>query len=152
MKKLLLGLATLVSAPLSAQQAAAPAQTAPAAPTAAPVTGPAAPITQAPSAPARPSMTTGSGAITTRAPATTPGEVAAIVAREFPAYDRDRNGALTPPEFETWMVRLKTIADPTLTPQAPHLRTWLGAAFQQADADRSRSVTLAELTGFLSPA
>ena len=84
-------------------------------------------------------------------PATSAGEVAAIVAREFPAYDKDANGGLSAKEFDDWMVKLKAIADPTTRADAPSTRTWLGAAFAQADLDKSRSVTLAELTGFLSP-
>jgi hypothetical protein len=78
--------------------------------------------------------------------------VAAIVAREFPAYDKDANGGLSAKEFDDWMVKLKAIADPTTRADAPSTRTWLGAAFAQADLDKSRSVTLQELTGFLSPA
>ena len=201
MNKLLLATATLIAAPLSAQQTASPTQTpsapaatapttaqppvaAPAGPTATPapvattstpapvasastaqssvvaqakptpapapqpvVTARATPVAPAPSGPA---MTSGAGAITAT-PATTPAQVAAIVAREFPAYDKDRDGALTTAEFGDWMLKLKTIADPTLQPTAPATRTWLGAAFAQADADRSRAVTLAELTGFLTP-
>ena len=96
---------------------------------------PAAPATAAPVAPA---------------PAAT-AEVTAIVAREFPAYDKDRDGALSRAEFADWMVKLKTIADPATRADAPSTQTWLGAAFAQADADKSKSLTLVELTGFLVP-
>ena len=123
--KLLLAAATLLAAPVSAQTVPSAGQTAPL---------PAAPV-----------------ATTTPRPATSAGEVAAIVAREFPAYDKDANGGLSAKEFDDWMVKLKAIADPTVKADAPSTRTWLGAAFAQADLDKSRTVTLAELTGFLSP-
>jgi hypothetical protein len=89
-------------------------------------------------------------ATTVAKPATTTPEVAAVVAKEFPAYDKDRSGTLSAAEFAEWMVRLKAIADPSVTADAPSTRTWLGAAFAQADADKSRSVTEAELNGFLA--
>lgn len=125
MMKLLLAAATLVAAPVSAQQTVVPAQN---------------------------GVTSGSGAITTTPPAATATEVASIVAREFPSYDRNRDGSLNPSEFSEWMVKLKTIADPSVRADAPSTKTWLNAAFAQADADKSRSLTLGELTGFLSPA
>ncbi|WP_375427016.1 EF-hand domain-containing protein [uncultured Sphingomonas sp.] len=134
MRKLLLAAATLFVAPASAQTAAS---VAPPVPTPSPV----APMTSAP-------VPTTNGP----RPATSAGEVASIVAREFPAYDKDANGGLSAKEFDDWMVRLRAIADPTVTADAPSTRTWLGAAFAQADIDRSRLVTLQELTGFLSPA
>ncbi len=137
MKKLTLAAAMLAAAPAFAQTAAPVGQVTPAAP--APVTTPSPPVVATP-APVAPR------------PATGPAEVAAIVAREFPAYDKDANGGLSAGEFGSWMVRLKAIADPTVTADAPSTKTWLGAAFAQADLDKSRSVTLQELTGFLSPA
>lgn len=139
MKKLLLAAATLVVAPVSAQTVAPAAQTAPAPLPASAAPSPAAPATSAPVP------------TTTPKPVTSAGEVAAIVAREFPAYDKDANGGLSAKEFDDWMVKLKAIADPTTRADAPSTRTWLGAAFAQADLDKSRTVTLAELTGFLSP-
>lgn len=149
MKKLILLAATLAASPLSAGQVASPAQPAPAA-SPPPATIAAPPATAPRTAPAGPSVTTGAGAITP-IPATSPTEIGAIIAREFPAYDKDRSGALTPGEFGDWMVKLKTIADPTVRADAPATRTWLGAAFMQADADRSQAVTLTELAGFLTP-
>ncbi|PAX09402.1 calcium-binding protein [Sphingomonas lenta] len=124
MRKFLLAAATLVAAPVSAQQATAPAQN---------------------------GVTSGAGSITT-APVATSADVASIVAREFPSYDRDRDGSLNQNEFGEWMVKLKTIADPNVRADAPSTKTWLNAAFAQADSDKSRSLTLGELTGFLSPA
>lgn len=138
-KQISLGALGLIASIASAQQATTSAQTAPVpvAPAAVPIAPATATPVPLPTAPAP-------------RPATTNTEVATIVAREFPAYDRDANGGLSPGEFDRWMVRLKTIADPTVTADAPSTRTWLGAAFAQADLDRSRSVTLAELTGFLT--
>lgn len=134
MTKLLFAVATLVAAPLSAQQVLPPAQNA--------VTSGSGTITTAPPAAAAPSAP----------PAATAVEVASIVAREFPAYDRDRDGSLNQAEFGDWMLKLKTIADPSLRADAPATKTWLNAAFAQADTDKSRLLTLGELTGFLSPA
>ncbi|WP_375403714.1 EF-hand domain-containing protein [uncultured Sphingomonas sp.] len=130
MKKLTLAAAMLAAAPAAAQ-ITTPAPVVPSPTSAAP----------APTVPPP----------TTPRPATNAGEVAAIVAREFPAYDKDASGGLSPDEFGGWMVRLKAIADPAATADAPSTKTWLGAAFAQADLDKSQSVTLAELTGFLSP-
>lgn len=150
MKKLLLGAAALVAAPLSAQQPTAPPQTAPTPDaTVATTAGPPATVPAQPLAPASPATATGAGAVTA-APATSPAEVASIVANEFPGYDRNRDGALDQAEFGDWMLKLKTIADPASTANAAASKTWVNAAFAQADSDRSRSLTLGELTGFLS--
>ena len=144
MKKLLFAASVLASAPLSAQAPAAPAQTAPA-----PVAMPATTAPPPAAAPQQPAMTTGAGAVTTAPPAA---EVAGIVSREFPSYDRNRDGTLDQGEFGTWMVKLKTIADPASTANAAAVKTWVNAAFAQADQDKSRTLTLGELTGFLTPA
>jgi hypothetical protein len=82
------------------------------------------------------------------APQPTP--LAEIVDQEFAAYDKDGDGRLSQPEFATWMVALKTAADPATRADSPATAKWVGAAFAQADKDRSRSLTQAELTGFLS--
>ena len=135
MKKMLFSMTVLLCSPLSAQQAASPVQTAPASAGPAATTTAAAPATQP---------------TPLQRPAATSTEVASIVAKEFPAYDKDASGALSQNEFGEWMVRLKTIADPNTRPDAPATKTWVNAAFAQADADRSRSLTLGELTGFLA--
>lgn len=83
-------------------------------------------------------------------PAATGAEVASIVDGEFPAYDGDHDGRLSQAEFAAWMVALKTVSDPSTRADAPAVRQWVGAAFAQADADGSRSLTRAELTGFLT--
>lgn len=162
MKKLLLTTAALVAAPLSAQQPATPVETAPA-PAAAstsiappPAAVPAQPVEAAPAQPvapvpvtAQPAIATGAGTIA-RTPAAGSTEVAGIIAREFPAYDKNADGALDTAEFGDWMLKLKSIADPTSTVNAEANKTWVNAAFAQADADKSHSLTLGELTGFLS--
>lgn len=142
-KHLVLGAAGLIASVVSAQQATSPAQTTsvPVAPAPNPVASTPVPVASAPVPLAQMPR-----------PATTSGEIATIVAREFAAYDKNADGGLSAAEFGDWMVKLKTIADPSVTADAPSTKTWLGAAFAQADLDRSRSVTLAELTGFLSPA
>lgn len=77
-------------------------------------------------------------------------QVAQVVGQEFPTYDTDRNGSLDRTEFSNWMITLKKMSDPTASTDSPASQSWAGAAFAQADADRSKSVSQAELTGFLS--
>lgn len=122
-----------------AAQAATPQPAPVVQPAPAPVASPVPPATTAPVATPAPAP-----------PAPAP-DVPAIVAREFPAYDKDRDGSLSRAEFADWMVRLKTIADPSTRADAPSTQTWLGAAFAQADADKSKTLTVVELTGFLLP-
>lgn len=129
MRKLLLLAAVAAPAASTAQMTETPPRTAPA-----PAATPAVTAAQAAAAP------TGSA------------EVAGIVSREFPSYDKNGDGTLDAAEFGDWMVKLKTIADPASTANAAAVRTWVNAAFAQADADRSKSLTLGELTGFLIPA
>lgn len=145
MKKLLLGVSTLAAAPVLAQQPAPLAQTAPAPVPTVPVTATPAPIVPAQPASAQPALAQPAPV----QPAAAGTEVASIVAREFPSYDRDRDGSLNQSEFAEWMIRLKTIADPASTANEAATKTWVNAAFAQADADRSRLLTLGELTGFL---
>lgn len=123
----LIGFTAQAVAPSTAPQPAAPVQTAPVPAVAAPSTSAPAPVAPTP-----------------------PAEVATIIAQEFPAYDKDRDGALSQNEFGEWMVKLKTIADPASTANEAATKTWVNAAFAQADTDRSKSLTLGELTGFLS--
>ena len=49
-----------------------------------------------------------------------------------------------------WMVALKTKTDPATKPDAPETKKWVSAAFAQADADKNKSLTKAEVTGFLT--
>ncbi len=77
-------------------------------------------------------------------------QVAAVVSKEFPSYDKNKDGVLSATEFDAWMVALKMASDPATTANAPATRTWLTQAFAQADTDKNRKVSKAELTGFLS--
>lgn len=149
LKHVLLGAAALIGAPAVAQQAATPAQTAPAPVTEAPITS--APATAAP-APAQTAPTTTSAPAQTSAaqPAASGDQVAAVVDKEFPSYDKDTDGALSQNEFSDWMVKLRSLADPSTQADAPATKTWVNAAFAQADTDKSKSLTKQELTGFLS--
>lgn len=87
---------------------------------------------------------------TTSQPAASRDQVTQIVDAEFPTYDKNTDGNLDQAEFASWMVTLKTASDPTTSATSAETRTWVGAAFAQADKDKSKSVTKTELTGFLS--
>lgn len=162
-KSMMLAGAVLCAAPVMAQQTSTatpgntvptPVQsTAPAAPSAsAPMTAQAAPAAPVASTdPAQPAPTTPtSGSATASAPATSASQVAQVVDKEFASYDKDGNGTLSASEFDAWMVALKQASDPATKATDPAVVKWNQAAFAQADADKSKSVSKAELTGFLS--
>jgi hypothetical protein len=137
-RTLLCSTALLIAAPSIAQTASAPAspqQAAPAAP-AAPAQDPAQTTTDA--QPAQPAT----GATT----------VAAIVDSEFPAYDADKSGQLEKVEFSKWIVALKDqelkSTGKTLPPA--EVTAWADGAFVTADADKSTTITKAELVTYLS--
>ncbi|MBD8677260.1 EF-hand domain-containing protein [Sphingomonas sp. CFBP 13720] len=158
MKRILLASAVLMSTPAFAQDAApaqttvAPAQTVPGAPaTTAPeeasdVIGatPAAPATQ-------PDPATQTAQTTAEAgqPATGT-QIAQIVEAEFPKYDKDGKGQLTERQFGEWMVALRSASEPEVTADKPEVKAWVKQAFASADADKSKAVSKAELTQFLS--
>ncbi|WP_010186148.1 EF-hand domain-containing protein [Sphingomonas sp. PAMC 26605] len=73
-----------------------------------------------------------------------------IINREFAGYDKDGDGVLNAAEFDAWMVALKKASDPTTDASAPETKSYLAKAFAQADADKSKTVSKAELTAFLS--
>ncbi|PTS83874.1 calcium-binding protein [Sphingomonas sp. HMWF008] len=77
-------------------------------------------------------------------------QVADVVTKEFPSYDKNGDGTLSAKEFDTWMVALKTASDPSTKATAPATKTWLNQAFAQADTDKNKKVSQSELTGFLS--
>ena len=77
-------------------------------------------------------------------------QVADVVTKEFPSYDKNGDGNLSAKEFDTWMVALKTASDPSTKATAPATKTWLNQAFAQADTDKNKKVSQTELTGFLS--
>lgn len=80
---------------------------------------------------------------------TPPTQVAAIVSREFPAYDSNRNGALEAEEFAAWMAALKVRA-PDAKPGDKPSAMWSTACFNKADADKSKSVSPVELASFFN--
>lgn len=73
-----------------------------------------------------------------------------IINAEFGSYDKDGDGVLNAAEFAAWMVALKKVSDPTTDSASPAMNTYLAQAFAQADADKSKTVSKAELTAFLS--
>ncbi|WP_294201145.1 EF-hand domain-containing protein [uncultured Sphingomonas sp.] len=143
MKYAFLGAAMMVSAPVLAQVTPAPAQTTPAAPQAAPATS------------ADPAQTAQPATSTEAAPAggqvqATGSQIAQVVDTQFPTYDKDGDGKLNKAEFAQWMVALKSQTDPSTKAEAPATKKWVGSAFAQADADKDKTVSKTELTGFLS--
>lgn len=77
-------------------------------------------------------------------------QVADVVTKEFPSYDKNGDGNLSAKEFDTWMVALKTASDPSTKAANPATKTWLNQAFAQADTDKNKKVSQTELTGFLT--
>ena len=75
----------------------------------------------------------------------------AIIASEFPTYDKDANGALSRVEFDTWLTALKEKSGDT-TMKPADKTSWLKTAFTTADKDKSKGVSLAELTDYLTAA
>jgi hypothetical protein len=75
----------------------------------------------------------------------------AIIASEFPTYDKDSSGALSRAEFDTWLVALKEKSGDTAMKPADKT-TWLKTAFTTADKDKNKGVSLTELTDYLTAA
>lgn len=73
-----------------------------------------------------------------------------VLAQQFPTYDKDANGSLSQVEFAAWLGEMKTAQNPEkLTPE--QISKWANDSFAKADKDKSKSVTVAELQGFLVP-
>jgi hypothetical protein len=108
----------------------------------APPEAPAAPMGAAQSTQSTPPAET-----TTPAPAAAPAptSIEQIVSTDFPTYDADKSGDLNKSEFSAWMVAAKAQSGAA----APD-KQWLTDAFAKADADKSKTVSAAELTTFLS--
>lgn len=111
---------------------------------------PAMPADSTPAAPASDPTAAQDSTTTAAQPAATGTQVADVVNKEFASYDKNRDGVLSPKEFDTWMLALKTASDPTTKPASAATKTWLNQAFAQADTDKNRKVSKTELTGFLS--
>jgi len=86
----------------------------------------------------------------TAEPAASGDQVATVVQTEFPTYDANKDGKLEKAEFASWMVKLKQASDPKASATSAETKSWVTAAFAQADKDKDRSVTQPELVGFLS--
>jgi hypothetical protein len=71
--------------------------------------------------------------------------VAEAVSADFSKYDKDSSGALSKAEFSAWIGEAKAKVDG----KAPDQKA-LGEAFIKADVDKSKTVTAAELTSYLS--
>ena len=146
MKSILLMSAMMIAAPAIAQTTATPAQTTPTAPAsaAAPAsTNAAQPATSVP-APQDTTTTTAQAA-----PVANPADaVATVVSTDWAKYDADKNSSLSKEEFATWMTALRD-SNPAQKEQVKDVAAWTTAAFAQADADKSGSVTKPELEGFL---
>lgn len=100
--------------------------------------------------PSDPQVQTSSSAAPAPASVSKAEQVTQVVDTEFPTYDKDSNGTLNAAEFASWMIALKTVADPSTKADSPALKTWVGQAFANADSDKSKSVSKKELNDFLS--
>jgi hypothetical protein len=98
-------------------------------------------------------QTTESTTTTTAQAAPAPAPAAdpkAVLAQQFPTYDKDGNGTLSQTEFAAWLVEMKTAQNSEkLTPE--QISKWANDSFAKADKDKSKSVTVAELQSFLVP-
>ena len=155
LKYVFLASAMIVAAPVGAQTTTPAPQSSPQQSTA-PMTSspePATPVTDpaatTPAPTSDPAATGDTTASTTAQPASG-AQVAGIVDKEFATYDKDANGGLSQAEFGSWMVTLRSASDPTVKADSADTKTWVKTAFAQADKDKSKTVTKAELTGFLS--
>jgi len=105
-----------------------------------------------PADPAGPQATTSTtqATTTTTAQAAPAADPKAVLAQQFPTYDKDGNSTLSQTEFAAWLVELKTAQNTEkLTPE--QISKWANDSFAKADKDKSKSVTVAELQGFLIP-
>lgn len=127
------------------QAATAPAQVPDGTPVADPQPSPATPMDSAQATPADPAAPQSAAA----EPAAGT-QVATVVQTEFPTYDANKDGKLEKAEFTSWMVKLKQASDPKASATSAETKSWVNAAFAQADKDKSQSVTQPELVGFLS--
>jgi hypothetical protein len=98
--------------------------------------------------PAAPAQT--ADAATAATPATGASQIAQVVDSEFPTYDKNADSNLDKAEFSAWMVALKSATDPSTKATDPATKTWVNGAFASADTDKSKSVSKAELTTYLS--
>lgn len=103
-----------------------------------------------PAMPADPSADTSATPAMPATPSAQANDPATILKTEFPVYDKDANGDLNKDEFSTWLLALKKAAPQQTTLTDQQQTEWLGKAFTDADADKSTSISLAELTTYLT--
>lgn len=97
--------------------------------------------------PAAPATTTSD--TTTATTAVTTSDPKALIASEFPTYDKDASGTLDKVEFAGWMGALKAKTSDKPMPAA-EMTKWSDGAFATADKDKSKTVTLVELQTYLT--
>jgi len=85
-------------------------------------------------------------------PATSGDAVASIVDTEFPAYDQNHDGQLDKAEFSRWMVALKDQELKATGKSLPpaEVTAWADGAFVTADTDKSATISKPELIAYLS--
>jgi len=85
-------------------------------------------------------------------PATSGDAVASIVDTEFPAYDQNHDGQLDKAEFSRWMVALKDQELKATGKSLPpaEVTAWADGAFVTADTDKSATISKPELIVYLS--
>jgi hypothetical protein len=141
MKKLLIATTALIAVPAFAQMAPA---TPPSTTTQSSTT-----TQTAPADPAASASTTTQTDTTSTTTTATPSDPKALIASEFPTYDKDANGSLNKAEFATWIGALKSKSDATPTPAA-EMTKYTDGAFATADKDKSKTISLAELQSYLT--
>jgi hypothetical protein len=96
-----------------------------------------------------PDATTAGTPSATAPAAAAPASPAAIIATEFPTYDKNGDGVLSAAEFDGWMVALKAKSGgPAMKPADQ--KVWLNGAFTTADKDKNKAVSQTELTTYLT--
>jgi hypothetical protein len=149
LKHVLMTSAVLIATPAFAQTAPTttpPAPTAPATPAPAPAAPPAA--APAPAAPAAPMAEPAPAAPAAAAEPGPGAQIADVVNKEFPSYDKNSDGKLSKAEFGAWMFALRKASDPSLKDDAAN-KTYVAGAFATADTDKSKTVSKDELTNYL---
>jgi hypothetical protein len=89
-------------------------------------------------------VTSGTDAAASSAQASTTDSTMATIEADWAKYDTNNNGSLSRTELNRWLTAQQKAAGN----KAPS-RSYLAAAFQKADADKSRTVTKEELAAYL---
>ena len=147
LKHVLLSGAVLIATPAFAQTTP-PAPAAPTATPPAPAAPAAPPAATAPAAPAAPAADPAPAAPAAAADPGPGAQIADVVNKEFPSYDKNKDGKLSQAEFGAWMFALRKASDPALKDDAAN-KKYVAGAFATADTDKSKSVSKDELTNYL---